>query len=464
MTKYLKIVVSMVVVMAFASPASAKVINLYDLRNFLFAGSTCMGKGCKDVETTGCSSALDSYSRVPKGMVCAGYENNCYVGCRCSETLFPYVASDCNGADFKAPTEADKICTDSSGTYYTSCSYADYCKDSSYINENLSYFKEYFDFDEGNYTEIIGRNGDKLKCYPLGSLSCGGTENTKWIDQDIDEIYSLSVGEELGEATIYGEEPIYYVIATPPETEESDYLSGAIDICTTGQWFTYYQYGDVIFTSDPSSRTKCAEFESAIPKYSQGTQYEEPYYYYTGNCKSNCVASSNPCIEGTSETFKTYIKDEKKIGNGRCFHVTGCREGWDDSMDYMCGNYNYGTNSETVPPGITSNIARTDSYACISISGCDINHGYLEYDKGSVVDWTDIADIGADVAALPDTISAVSYGIDLTSGSGYPYIVCRKSEEPITCPLQNSNGVYQCSPYSVMGNWLYCGRQNSKSQ
>lgn len=440
MTKYLKIVACTAVVMAFASPASAKVINLYDLRNFLYPGSTCMGKGCKGTGVYECNAQDFTYSAKPAGMDCDlntfDGGTKCYSNCRCSESQFPFT-SDCGGTNFVAPTADSAKCTDRTGTYYASCSCA-----SGMLESISGDYLTYFNTDEASAT-LSSRSSKTLTCYDRSKFTCKSAYR-ELPRSEVDAVDEITVTDAVVQSLV---EPVNYSVATnlPIVANQG---SSRLKMCVKG----VAGLSDVVMASAPTA-TKCAEYTSAAAKHYPS----KVYYYYTGNCNSTglCRTTTQDCVNYSSETFDTYNISTNTTGNGSCRFITGCQTtGWNGS--HFCTWSEAGT--ANVPTGLKYTVVSDDSGAhpdCIKVTGCDTNAGYTKVGHGSAVDGTSLT-TSLESSKEDDTtvydVALVSNLVD-EDNDLHDYIMCRMAKG---CKTTNSSGLALCDMNTAWGGWLKC--------
>lgn len=351
MVKYLNILACSALAMFIASPASAEIINLYDLRNFLYYGSTNLGKGIdgeSDPYVPSCDASKGEFDSTPSNMTCQSFKKGsitCYRNCSCSSE-FKYDDTNCPAA--KRFVRSEPTCDGKS----KSCS----CSDDAVSSTAWGIVKSVFD-GTVSYTSDDG----SVKCNYLTNPSCktgrvqlnylpSGTPMTTTLDGHYLVIYS-------------DENPLGYELFASTNNEAPG------TIYCINQVSVQNEFRSAVSLDAASLTQRCAEVHTFNDSISGRS-----FSYYNGNCSADstkgCSTESVPCVDYGSSEFSFYRPGESTLGNGSCRFVKGCKDG-SDGDGHMC--YASVSDSMTYEP-------YTDKgTTCYNVTGCST--GYCSTDS-----------------------------------------------------------------------------------
>ena len=443
MTKCLKMMFYAALTLVFASPTQARVIHLYDLKNWEFFGSVEFGSSDIDGDENATCESKGYRSKRPANMECLtkrlGNGKYCYASCKCSTGKFPWHITD---TSFFAPVKPNNKCVDGDATYYKDVTCA-----ASLVNEkdikNLADFNKYF--NTSNAKKVLeSRDGSKtLTCYNYVKITC----NTGYTIMPDSEINNAAKESAAFTYTVSSKvEPIKYT-AYSPASSGAAVSAGAYKACvaTTGGVSTINGYS---FLNEPTT-TRCAQYEKVKAKYSNVY-----YYYYNGNCKSSslCRQDVPDCVSSSSETFNTYNLSTHETGNGSCRYIANCYTGWNEK-GYFCTWAQSGYLN--IPTGVAYSVIhdeRGEHDDCIKITGC--SSGWEKYAFQGSDDMYDLMSGRTNAAKSDTTVFTVAeYSSPQDPNDNYAFVLCRKATG---CKTTNPSGQALCDRNSAWNGWLKC--------
>ena len=394
MVKYLNILACSALAMFIASPASAGIINLYDLRNFLYYGSTNLGKGIdgeSDPYVPSCDASKGEFDSLPSNMTCQSVNKGsitCYRNCTCSSE-FKYDDSNCPSA--QRFVRSGQTCNG----LYNSCS----CSDEA-LNLTTSTLNAVTGAFDGFVTYTSGDNN--VTCKYLVNPSCkngrvqlnylpSGTQMTTTLDGHYLVIYS-------------DENPLYYELfaSTNNKAPGTIYCINTVSVQN--------EFKNAVSLDASKLTQSCAEVLTSTDSISGRS-----FSYYSGNCSEDntklCSTESVPCVDYGSVEFSFYRPNDNTLGNRSCGFVIGCKEGSDGN-----GNMCY----SSVSNGMTYTPYTDQGKTCYNVTGCST--GYCSTDS----------------SLLSSIKSASTLGYTLTSSSSCDGIKIKHPLEDKYMCIQNT--------------------------
>ena len=351
MTKYLNMLVFSALAMFIASPASAEIINLYDLENFLYYGSTNLGEGIEggdDPYVPSCDASQGEFDSPPSNMTCQSFNKGsitCYRNCSCSSE-FKYDDSNCPSA--QRFVRSNQTCEGKS----KSCSCSDDALDPRYVNSLKSAF---------NGIDSYASGDGSVTCHYLTNPSCKVGEQYSYTD-----VYN-AVGSSFSHPDYRAlnvpgkDEPIAYDLVASAKTQ----TSGTV-YCLTDA-YVISSFSEAVSLSN-NFNVNCAKVSMANAKLNG-----LPYYYLDGSC--NTTTDGGLCdIASASATatvsFNFYSPGGKGLRYASCEYVTAstCPTG----LGVLEMNYNQAISDFENKDGFVFKIDDIgNNLACVTFVGCE---------------------------------------------------------------------------------------------
>ena len=332
MKKYIKAIVLTAFLIAISSLANAKVINLYDMKNYEFFGSgKILGYGHNPDDPDDpdavyeCNPDDGTYKSKPEGKDCVlksfSGGTKCYTDCKCSTSVYKYSSENCKGPYFSAPTDEDMICSDGGDVYYKECE-CGYNLLSSLADDYTTYFNTL----SGIHTIKSIDGSETFSCYDPKLFTC----KNDYVELTRNDVKSgRMVSDTRAVITTPYKEPLSYSVVT--NLPYSDTSSLSFRMCVIGVDSLDSAYA---FEKEPVGKKQCAIYKQSSALYFPSKRY----YHYVSDCSSagSCYDSSEERYECTN--YVTEKIDYYHIGSGEgtryCEYEAGCKKGWVDDTSY----------------------------------------------------------------------------------------------------------------------------------
>ena len=289
MTKYINLLCCSAMAIAVASPVSAGIVNLYELKNFLYFGSTNLGApsespscGLGEVAEKPDPNMNCNQRTVSKGDVSI----TCYSNCSCNTSVYKYDDSNCPSAQ-KFVLGGD-VC----GGKYNSCG----CSDGSLTLDEARILSSYFTglhrYTGGVEGEVVCNYVDTPGCYRGTAV-------------EYNSYSSATIGEYSRENFMYRlyykQEPlVYMVMASSKNINDSKTSFCVMDVDIRPE------LSRAAFKYDrPGYNYECgkvSEIKSAMLSRSLQDPNDGQYRYFTGDKTDKCVAE-NKSGYGSEEVY-----------------------------------------------------------------------------------------------------------------------------------------------------------------
>lgn len=380
MTKYLNMLVFSALAMFIASPASAEIINLYDLENFLYYGSTNLGEGIEDGDdpyVPSCDASQGEFDSPPSNMTCQSFNKGsitCYRNCSCSSE-FKYDDSNCPSA--QRFVRSNQTCEGKS----KSCSCSDDALDPTYVNSIKGVF---------NGVDSYASGDGSVTCHYLTNPSCKVGEQYSYTD--VYNAVGSSFSHPIYKVSVAGkDEPITYDLVASAKTQ----TSGTV-YCLTDA-YVISSFSEAVSLSN-NFNVNCAKVSMANAKLNG-----LPYYYLDGSC--NTTTDGGLCdIASASATatvsFDFYRPGSERLGYASCEYVTApactIRYGA-SSMDYATARDRY-SSLQYIDISVSE---LSNGNACVTFNGC--KNGAVPYDGTNGINFETVNASGVVDKAKLDT-------------------------------------------------------------
>ncbi len=308
MTKYLKLMTYAAVAVAFASPAYADIVNLYEMNNSEFYGSDGFGHG-QDGYTYKCNKSNHEYDYVPAGMICDEKKYGsvtCHINCRCKND-YKYSEDNCNNG----LVPGGSSCTNPGTTkkLYTACD----CGPDAITESDYNYLSIYF--TEGSFRpETV----DDKTCMFISNPSCkeGYIKFTsKPEDNDKSVLNTRRFAADLTSAV----QPIKYSFVASSANPKSDPKTVYCLIDTTiPEKFN----GSVSFYESELNAT-CSNHSNR-----RALLDGKEFFYYDNVCQTgnhsdiSCDVSGIPTEEQETSSFSYYDNVTNSVKSITCSYIS----------------------------------------------------------------------------------------------------------------------------------------------